>query len=197
MGELVGFIPPAIAGALLITLDAPEIFLVIGLVVAGLGEGLTLGLAQSTVLRDALPNVSGWVVATTLAAGAAWLAGMGGSALVQAVGPLALLVAGPGWILGLASMGYLQWRRLRHSVDGAARWIPVTTLAWLVGVAIPVVALSVVPTEWPIGAHVVVGVAAAVAMGATVGALTGSTLAQFARRARAVHATSDRVGVVA
>ena len=85
VGELVGFVPPALTGGLLVTFGAPEVVLVVALVIAGMGEGFILGVAQSAVLRDVLPGVSGWVAATTLAAGAAWLAGMGGSSLVQVV----------------------------------------------------------------------------------------------------------------
>lgn len=48
-----------------------------------------------------------------------------------------------------------------------------------VGVLIPVTALSVVPNGWPLAAHVVMAIASAVAMGATVGALTGRTLRQL------------------
>ncbi len=179
VGELIGFVPPAMTGAVLVVLDAPEAVLVLGLVVAGLAEGLVLGTAQSHVVHDVLPSVSGWVRATTLAAGLAWLAGMGGSSLIQAVGPWALIVVAPGWIVGLLSMGVLQSRCLRPVVADARRWIPITTVAWLIGVAIPVVALSAVPNGWPPPVHVVVAVAAAVAMGATVGVITGTTLVRF------------------
>jgi len=179
VGELFGFIPPAVTGAALFLLDAPEAVMVAGLVTAGVGEGLILGKAQATVIERALPPVSGWTGATALAAGLAWLAGMGGSSLVQAVGGAGLIVAIPGWILGLLSMGYLQSRRLRPFVEGSHRWIAITTLAWLVGVAVPVIALSVVPNGWHALVHVVVAVAAAVAMGATVGAISAGTLQRF------------------
>lgn len=182
VGELLGFVPPALTGAVLVVLDAPEAVLVLGLVLSGMAEGLVLGAAQSHVLRDALPSVTGWVRATTTAAGLAWLAGMGGSSLIQAVGPWALLVVAPGWIVGLLSMGVLQSRRLHPVVTDARTWIPVTTVAWLIGVAIPVTALSVVPNGWPPTVHVVVAIGAAVAMGATVGAITGTTLERFATR---------------
>lgn len=65
---------------------------------------------------------------------------------------------------------------LRRHLPGSGRWIPVTSAAWLVGVMIPVAALSVIPNGWPSTVHVLVGVVAAVAMGATVGLLTGTTL---------------------
>jgi ribose/xylose/arabinose/galactoside ABC-type transport system permease subunit len=42
-----------------------------------------------------------------------------------------------------------------------------------------VVALSTVPNGWPPPVHVAVAVAAAVAMGATVGVITGTTLVRL------------------
>lgn len=177
-GELVGFAPPALTGAVLVAADAPSVVLVIALVLAGSVEGAVLGWATGRVVGTALPGVrlGQWVAATTCAAAIAWLAGMGGSALIQTAGPWALLVVVPGFAVGLLAMGVLQWWVLRNSVVGAGRWIPVTTAAWLVGVLIPVIALSLVPNEAPLALHVVVGVASAVAMGATVGLITGHTL---------------------
>jgi hypothetical protein len=178
VGELVGFVPPALVGAALVVAGVPDGVLVAGLVAAGAIEGAVLGVTTGRVLGCELPmlDVRRWVAATAAGAAVAWLAGMGGSALIQAVGAWALIVVAPGLIVGLLAMGILQWRVLQPFVPGAARWVPVTAGAWLVGVMLPVVALSVVPNGWPPGVHVVVGVAAAVAMGATVGSLTGRTL---------------------
>ena len=94
-----------------------------------------------------------------MAAALAWLAGMGGSAAVQAWGPVALVVVGPAMVAGLLAMGVLQWLVLRRHVPGSGRWVPVTSAAWLVGVLIPVAALSAVPNGWPPTVHVTVGVA--------------------------------------
>ncbi|MGB7861464.1 MAG: hypothetical protein WBM90_13285 [Acidimicrobiia bacterium] len=184
LGELVGFIPPALTGALLVWLDSPEAVLVTGLVVAGVAEGAILGEAQSRVMRVGLPAVTGWATATAIAAGIAWLAGMGGSALIQAVGNAALWLVVPAAGVGLLAMGLFQWWRLRPVVNNAVSWIPATTAAWLAGVMIPVAALSIVPNSWHLAAHVVVGVAAAVAMGAVVGAVTAIPFKRFVREAR-------------
>lgn len=182
IGELIGFVPPAVTGAALVALEASEIVLVAGLVAAGVLEGLVLGRAQDAVLQRLIPDVTGWPAATAVAAGLAWMAGMGGSSLVGAVGAKGLIVAVPGWIIGLFAMGVLQSWRLRPVVRDARWWIPVTTVAWLVGVAIPVIALSVVPNQWPPAVHVLVAIPAAVAMGATVGAITGRTLNRFVQK---------------
>lgn len=182
VGELGGFIPPAVTGAVLVWLDAPELLLVVGLIIAGTAEGVVLGLAQSRVISRILPDVSGWTKATATAAGIAWLAGMAGSSLVQAAGPIGLVIAVPGWTVGLLSMGFLQARRLAVVVDDAGRWVPVTTVAWLVGVSLPVTVLSFIPNGWPLVVHVVGAIAAAVAMGATVGAASAGTLFRIANR---------------
>ena len=93
-------------------------------------------------------------------------------------------------------MGVLQWRRLRVVVESSATWIAVTAVAWTIGVALPVIASSIIPHGWPPVLHIGVAVAAAVAMGATVGAITGRTLARFhaaARAARSAQAASSSI----
>ena len=74
----------------------------------------------------------------------------------------------------------LQAHRLAPVVDGANDWIGVTTLGRLIGVALPVIALSIIPNQWPLAAYVVTAVLAAVAMGATVGAVSAPTLHRLA-----------------
>jgi hypothetical protein len=184
LGELVGFVPPALTGVTLAALGVSDAALVAGLVAAGMLEGIAIGVAQAYVLGDVLPLLQrrDWVLATAGGAALAWLAGMGGVALVQASGPGAWAVVGPAMVAGLFAMGILQWRVLRRHLPRSSRWVWVTSGAWLVGVMIPVAALSVVPDGWPPAARVVVAVGAAVAMGATVGLLTGGTLVSLLRR---------------
>lgn len=184
LGELIGFVPPAIAGATLASVGASDLVLVVGLTVAGLFEGSAIGIAQASVLARYAPNVDGrgWIMATAGAAGFAWFVGMGGSALMGAdVAPPALVAVllAPVWCAALIAMGYAQWRVLQRAIGNTSRWIWVTAGAWLIGVAIPVVALSVAPNEWPGWVHGGIGVVAAVAMGFTVGAITAHTLEQF------------------
>ena len=181
VGELVGFVPPAVTGATLAAIGVPDGLLVLGLTIAGLLEGLALGVSQSWVLARYAPAVDGrsWVVATTAAAGFAWFVGMGGGALMgSTVAPPGLLLALliPAWTCALLCMGWAQWTVLRSAVARSTRWIWVTSGAWLIGVMIPVVALSAAPNSWPAWAHAVVGVVSAMVMGLTVGTLTGRTL---------------------
>lgn len=178
VGELAGFVPPAATGAALAAAGAGDALLVGGLVAAGFLEGAVLGWAQAAVLRGVLPAVRfrDWVLATAAGAALAWAAGMSASPLLQRFGLVALVAVGPALMAGWLAMGVLQWRVLRRAAPRSGRWVPVTALAWLVGVAIPVVALGVVPNGWPLPVHAAVGVAAALAMGATVGALTAGAL---------------------
>ena len=85
------------------------------------------------------------------------------------------------WCAALLAMGYAQWSVLRRRVPRSGRWVWVTAGAWLLGVTIPVVALSSVPNGWPGWVHAGIGVIAAVAMGLTVGTLTGRTLERLLR----------------
>jgi hypothetical protein len=186
VGELVGFVPPAVMGATLATVGASDVVLVFGLTLAGILEGLAIGVAQARVLACHAPNIDrrDWVVATAAAAGFAWFIGMGAGALIGAdVAPPALLAVllVPAWGAALLAMGYAQWLVLRRRVPRSGRWVWVTAGAWLLGVTIPVVALSSAPNDWSGWVHAGIGVIAAVAMGLTVGALTGRTLERLLR----------------
>jgi len=188
VGELIGFVPPALTGALLASVGASDVMLVAGLTVAGVGEGAVLGTAQAHVLGARWPALSKrrWVTATAGAAGLAWLVGMGGSAVASGgtvPAAVAVAVLAPLALLALASMGFLQWRVLRTVVPDSLRWVPINTGAWLLGVMIPVAALSAVPNSWPTAGLVVVAVASAVAMGLVVGSITGLTLETLATEA--------------
>ncbi len=190
LGELVGFVPPAVTGATLAALGAPDVALVVGLTLAGALEGLSVGAAQAAVLRRHAAGVDGrrWVWATVVGAAIAGFVGMGGGALMgSSVAPPAklLVVLVPAWTAALLAMGFLQWRVLRVTVPHSGRWVPVNAGAWLLGVMIVVVALSAAPNSWPGPVHAVIGVAAAVLMGLTVGALTARTLAHLLRPHRA------------
>jgi hypothetical protein len=196
VGELLGFVPPAATGATLAGVGAPDVALVVGLTVAGALEGAILGVFQARVLDRFVASLDGraWVLATAAAASFAWLVGMGGGALmgseVAPAGVLAIVLV-PAWAAGLLAMGWAQWLVLRQVVPRSSRWVWVTASAWLLGVMIPVVALSVVPNGWPMGVHAVVGVVAAVAMGATVGAITGRTLGGLVADARTDELSMD------
>jgi hypothetical protein len=186
LGELVGFIPPAVVGATLGAAGASDAAMVLGLAAAGALEGAALGFTQSRVLARYLPALDGraWIWATAGAAAVAWAVGMGGPVLFSSGIPLWVAFAAmiPAWTLALLAMGVAQWWVMRRVLPRCARWIPITAGAWLVGVMIPVAAISLMPDGTPAWAMVVVAVTAAIAMGVTVGALTGGALMALIRR---------------
>src|SRR5215218_4066205 len=59
IGELVGFLPPAITGATLAAWGAPDVVLVAGLTLAGCLEGGAIGIAQARVLARHAPALDG------------------------------------------------------------------------------------------------------------------------------------------
>ena len=182
IGELVGFVAPALVGATLGATHAPDSVMVLALTVAGMIEGLALGVTQRRVLARHVPEIDGraWVLATVSAAGFAWFVGMGGGALMEAgiePGWLPVILLVPAWIAALLAMGWAQWTVLRRAIPNSGRWVTVTAGAWFLGVSIPVVALSITPNSSPPALFIVVGVISAVLMGLTVGTITGRTLA--------------------
>lgn len=197
IGELVGFIPPAVVGAGLAAAGVPDVPFVLSLTVAGSLEGAVLGTAQAHVLHRHLPRLSTvkWITATAAAAAFAWLVGMSiGSLLGSRNAPpvwLIVLLAGAA-LVALLGMGFGQWLVLRAVVTRSKGWIPVTALAWLIGVTIPVVAISLVPNGWPMAAHAAIGVLSAVAMGVVVGGITGTTLQRLVTQASQVASASAR-----
>ncbi len=181
VGELVGFVPPAVTGAVLGALGAPDVALIAGLTIAGTAEGAILGWRQGVVVHGALRGVAvrRWVIATAAAAAFAWLVGMGGAPLFDRVGPAVAVVYVPLAALALWSMGGLQAGVMADAVADVHHWAAVTALAWLVGVTIPIATMSLLPASTPAAVTVVAAVAAAVAMGVTVGAITGASLARI------------------
>lgn len=186
LGELVGFLPPALVGTALGRAGASDWAMILGLTLAGSLEGAAIGFTQSRVLARFVPEVNGraWVAVTAAAAALAWFVGMAGPALFGSgliPGWLALMIMVPAWTCAALGMGFGQWLVLRGPLPHSGRWIPVTAGAWLVAVMIPVAAISVVPNDAPAWVFVVFAVAAAVAMGVTVAALTGGALVEILR----------------
>lgn len=157
----------------------------------GLGalEGAVVGIAQQRVLADAVPGLSGWVRATVAGAVVAWAVGMLPSTVISllpreagasppAIGqPLRLLLAaGLGCVAG-PILAACQWRRLRHVLPRAWRWLPANALAWAAGMPIIFQAAHVAAAQGgSVGALLVVG-SAFFAAGAVVGAIHGLFLA--------------------
>ncbi|MCB9569863.1 MAG: hypothetical protein H6710_22035 [Myxococcales bacterium] len=187
LGELAGFAIPAAVGALLGAAGVAEVPMAVGLVIAGAGEGAVLGAFQGRALARHLPGFPWrrWTAATSIAALIAWILGMTPSALLGGGEPPALPTwawAFGGAVLGVAFllvMGVAQWWVLRGGFRRAWRWIVASAIAWPLGVAVPVIALTSVPDGAPMVVHGIVGVVAGLGMGLVVGGITGRTLVRM------------------
>ncbi|HEY2192302.1 MAG TPA: hypothetical protein VGH76_08375 [Actinomycetospora sp.] len=201
VAEVVGFCVPLAVGALTADAgpaDAGPAVAVPALLAAGAVEGAVLGAGQAVVLSRVLPRLRArdWVLATAAAAVLCYALGLLPSvaAGTWASWPPALLVVvtvALGAAL-FATMGTAQWWVLRHHVARAALWIPVTAVAWLVGLG---AFLGLAMPWWnpgqPTTEVLAIGLVAAVVMAATVAAITGWAVVRLLAR-RPVEVSAPR-----
>lgn len=193
LGELVGFLAPAIAGVVMTRVVhglegfvAPILTLVV-VVAAGSLEGAALGFAQWLVLRRALPVIGWrqWTGATALAGVLAWVLGMTPNTLVDALGlgtgalVAAWMLVAPGLLLAI---GTAQWLVLRRHVARAVLWIPANVLGWILGLAATFLGVALITETMPFIVAVAIGVASGVVMGLVVGLITGAALLALLHR---------------
>lgn len=191
-GEIVGFVVPVIAG--IWSSDLAPALQLTALCAAGLAEGACLGASQAFVLRDPLPVLRPrrWVLATSLAAGAAWFLGMLPSTTqaLWSTWPRASVLVIGGLLGGalLASIGTAQALVLPRRLGGRWAWVGWTALGWGAGLT----AFTMLATPlWHEGqarwVTIVVGVGAGVVMAVTMSAVTGVGAVRLARRLRSVE----------
>jgi hypothetical protein len=189
LGTLLGPQLDRIAG-----LAAALIAALIAVILGTLLEGVLVGVAQEKVLRRQLPSLRkhGWLVATAVGAGLAWLLGMIPSTIMtlqaQEAGaaataePPALLqyalAAGLGLVAG-PILGVAQWTVLRRHVRHAARWLWANAAAWAVGMPLIFLGMDFVPWDGPrpalfVAFYVVCGI-----VGLVVGAIHGRVLVRL------------------
>jgi len=190
LAEAVGFLVPAVVGAVLV--DAPDTTLAFAIGGAGLVEGAFLGAGQAAVARSALPGlpVVRFVAMTAAAAAFAYAIAMVpvllGPRLTDlpwpAVGLFGLLLA----ILLLGSIGTAQWSVLRGELASAGMWVPATAMAWIAGL---LAFLGVATPLWepgqPLGPTIAIGALAGLVMAVVVAAVTGAAFIRLLRRGRA------------
>ena len=190
VGELAGFAVPAVVGS--VATRAMEgmagatqaITMLLLVTLAGIVEGATLGLAQSLVLRRYIRNLAWreWIRNTALAAGLAYILGMTPSTLMEVttVNLIILLIVAILFIPALlASIGVAQWLVLRRYVQKAGWWVLANAIAWIAGLAMPFIGLTLVPDGSPVAAYIAAGVMSGVLMGAVVGGITGIVLVRL------------------
>ena len=158
-------------------------------VALGAIEGFVVGIAQSSVLRRALPDLSGWMRATVIGAAVSWAIGMAPSTVMSALpqqpgaappeiaqSMRLLLAAGLGFVAG-PLLAFFQWRQLRRSIArGAWWWLPANGMAWALGMPVIFYAAHLAAKQSNVLAVAgTVGVALLFA-GAVVGAVHGGAL---------------------
>lgn len=148
---------------------------------AGFAEGSLVGLAQSRVLGGKVAGLrSGWWTITTgIATAAAWSIAMYANTLALdwdlAAETLIVLVVVLGSALGVL-VGTVQWFHLRQRLPGAAGWITANAFAWVAGTLAAFGFLAFLGPESSPTEVVLVAVTAGIAVGATVGLITGAAL---------------------
>jgi hypothetical protein len=162
--------------------------------IAGLGEGGIVGVAQHRVLRAPLPGLRArrWIGATVVGALIAWTAGMLPSTLIDMaeVGNADASVPEPAlWLqlsfaVALGSLagpilGGAQAWVLRDHVRRAWRWLPANAAAWAVGMPLVFLVAGGIPPTWPPAAIAVVAIVTLGVVGATVGAIHGAVLVRM------------------
>lgn len=200
IGELVGFSAPGVVGAWTAGMSSGA--QLPALVAAGMVEGAVLGGAQARVLAPVLRGFrsGAWVVATSAAAGFAWLLGMLPSTTYSSwstwpVGVAVVVGAVVGLVL-LLSIGTAQALVLPAGTPGPGGWIGWTAAGWCTGlVAFGIVA----PPLWHEGQEpvvsVLIGLAGAAAMALTMAAVTGVGAVRLCARAAEGRGTRSRNGM--
>jgi hypothetical protein len=164
-------------------------------IIAGAFEGLVVGWAQWSVLRQRLPGMRArsWIGATVLGAFVAWCLGMLPSTLMSLApqptaaqtgpspfeGPLVYpLAMGMGAVLGVI-LGLPQWAVLRRWAPRGWRWIAANSAAWALGMPIIFVVAGGVSPGLPVAAIAAMVLATLALAGAVVGAVHGAVLVRM------------------
>ena len=155
---------------------------------AGAAHGATVGLAQSLLLRKVAGiGVWSWTLATAIAAGVAWAAGMGVNIGVAnetwTPGKIALAIGAGGASLG-AIVGTTQWALLRRHAVHCGTWIPANAAAAVAGLAAMWTILARIPANVVLRDLLLYGIAAGAATGLAIGAITAVSLALLQPRSQ-------------
>ncbi|RDI68298.1 hypothetical protein [Nocardia pseudobrasiliensis] len=191
VGEFLGFLAPATAGAS--TIDAGAGMVVAAVLLSAVVEGSTLGWFQAFALRPVLPRLPAarWTAATVGGALFAWLLGLIPMLWGERIGrwptwiqlPLMASVA----LTIVFSLGIAQWIVLRRWTDRAELWIWANAVGWVLGLlAFGLVAMPL----WHPGQSrtdvLLVGVLAGLVMAAVMAAITGAFLRAIVRESHLV-----------
>lgn len=170
--------------------------LAVVMILVGMFEGVVVGIAQWSALRQPFPKLrlAHWTLAATIGAFVAWTLGMTPSTLIDIGNTGAPASAPPfemndtlmyafaaimGVILG-SILGFPQWLTLRRHVTRAGWWVPANAIAWAVGMPVVFLGASSAPTG--IAGLIVTGLLTGAAAGAVVGAVHGVALVWLSRQ---------------
>ncbi|NNH69298.1 hypothetical protein HLB23_05335 [Nocardia uniformis] len=193
LGELLGFVAPAVVGVLLVA-DGPPAAAVVALLLAAVIQGSVLGWFQAGVLRKELRGFHSrdWIVATIVGALVAWTIGLVPMLYGEQITDWPVAIQAPvialGAIVMVFALGVTQWFVLRNWTNRAALWIWASALGWIGGLA----AFAAVTTPlWQPGQHAVLSIAigglGGVAMAAAMAFVTGAFLVPILNPAHAVR----------
>jgi NhaP-type Na+/H+ or K+/H+ antiporter len=191
IGEMIGLGIVAATAMLLASKDAPDIgwrlteAAIIAL--AGIAEGVAVGIAQWRVLRWRLPELSAsrWTIATAAGAFVAWIIGMIPSTVMGGDSPagtmpsrtlVILMAAGMGVALG-PILGIPQWLALRRHLPRAGWWIAANCAGWALGMPIIFLGVGVIArNDFSYAVNIALGALLCAIAGAAVGAVHGAAL---------------------
>jgi hypothetical protein len=160
----------------------------------GLIEGSVVGLVQWGVMRSAFPEIArrAWWLATVIGALVAWLLGSLPSTLISmqaeagaapaqepSIAIVLLLAAALGALAG-PILAVPQWFVLRRHVARAARWIPVHSLAWALGMPIIFAGIDVAQRTASLPLVLLLMAVTLALAGAVVGTVHGTMLVRMA-----------------
>jgi len=133
-----GFIPPAVVMAFAVTEGWDALRQFIGLVAMGLLQGFVLGIGEVIALRRGPLRVpvGRWILVTTLAMGAAWIAALlpGSFGELDWSNPVVLVGIIVAILVVILIVPIAQWLLLRSRGRDAWRWIVIMSISTTLGV---------------------------------------------------------------
>lgn len=184
LAEAIGFVVPGGAWFFAWWVELPPALTFLIVVIGGAGEGAVLGAGQWLVLRRYWPGFSPrWIWATAGGAAIAWACGMTPSTAfdfgLPTPGVVALaILLGP---VLLFAMPLAQVQLLRPWVTRPRRWLPLSTLAWVLALPPTFIFPALLPSEASTPLIAVTWFAAGVCMAVIVASVLGLSLRRMAR----------------
>ena len=152
IAESLGFLAPSAIGIASAKLGFGIVEQAAALMVAGLAEGIALGVGQVQGFPFEVRRME-YTYLTAFGASIAWTSATLVRWTFEANLPreIAWAIAPAAAVLGLFSLGFFQWIELRHRHARAGRWVAWTALAWVLALPCSVAPAPFVDETTPIG----------------------------------------------